>query len=282
MEEFLKKFSDVPNGFIDDFFHIANENYDDSELSIDFDMVVNWIDVRKDNLKRLLVENFSENHDYIIHIIKRKNQKNNGYHIREDIFITPDCFKELCMLSQTSKAKEVRRYYLSIERLIKQYHRYIQEKLYQKINLLETNQKPKVNINGGVIYFFRALNQIKIDELEDDLYKIGKTKNSKKRFTNYNSSNANDIEPLFIIEVNDIDRVENCIKNLLKRHQYRKHKEIYHIKVDALKYVFAHCSKLVSGFNRYMKNNHPDTVRNDSKKIRQAKHGLVLFFNKNV
>ncbi len=34
------------------------------------------------------------------------------------------------------------------------------EKLYDKINLLETNQKPKNNIVGGIIYFFKTLNNI--------------------------------------------------------------------------------------------------------------------------
>lgn len=55
MEIFLKKFSDVPDEFITDFFNIANELYYDNVLSINFDIVVKWLDVRKDHLKRLLV-----------------------------------------------------------------------------------------------------------------------------------------------------------------------------------------------------------------------------------
>lgn len=35
---------------------------------------------------------------------------------------------------------------------------------------------------------------------------------------------ANKQEPLFILEVNDVDRVEKCIKNLVKRYQYIKYK----------------------------------------------------------
>ena len=121
---------------------------------------------------------------------------------------------------------------------LKKYHDYIEKKLYRKIGLLEKNQKPKINIKGGVIYFFEALNNIKLTELEEDLYKVGKTKNSKNRFKSYNSSNANDIEPLFILEVDDIDKVEKCIKNLLIDYQYRKYKEIYQMNMDALKVVY--------------------------------------------
>ncbi len=227
-----------------------------------------------------MVKYFTEDYDYTIEILKVDNKQWRGSHNVEKIMLTSDCFKELCMLSQTAKAKEVRKYYLSIEKLIKKYHTYIEEKLYEKINLLETNQKPKTDIKGGVIYFFKALNQVKINELEKDLFKIGKTKNKKNRFNTYNSGNANDIEPLFILEVSDIDKVEACIKNLLRDFQYRKFKEIYQISVDALKLVFADCDNLVSGFKKYMNKNDPEIVNKNFRKMRNSENGLVLLFEK--
>ena len=35
------------------------------------------------------------------------------------IMLTPDCFKELCMISQTDKAKGVRKYYIIVEGLLR-------------------------------------------------------------------------------------------------------------------------------------------------------------------
>jgi len=281
MEDFLKKFSNVPNEFIEDFFNIANEKFNDNDILIDFNKVIEWLDVRKDNLKRLLIKYFSEKFDYKIKSVKKYNKNNHGSNYIEIITITPDCFKELCMLSQTAKAKEVRKYYLSVEKLIKKYHHHIEEQLYKKIGLLEKNQKPKINIKGGVIYFFEALNNIKLDDLEKDLYKLGKTSNKKNRFKTYNSGNANDIEPLFILEVNDIDKVEKCIKNLLTDYQYRKYKEIYQLDIDALKIVFSNCDDLVRGFKKYMDNNNPKTANKNFRKIRHADYGIILFFDKN-
>ncbi len=198
--------------------------------------------------------------------------------------LTSDCFKELCMLSQTSKAKEVRKYYLAIEKLIKEYHHYIEEQMQKKIKLLETNQKPKVNTFGGIIYFFKALNQVKIKELgEMYLIKLGKTSDQKNRFNTYNSGNANDIEPLFFIEVDDIDATESCIKNLIKKYQYRKHKEIYQISIDLLKLVFADCRDLVKGFKNYEKNNDSNTVQKNFRKIkemRKNKNDILLVLEK--
>jgi hypothetical protein len=103
--------------------------------------------------------------------------------------------------------------------------------MYKKIGLLEKNQKPKVNIQGvagsplsvqgGVIYILKALNT------NVTLYKLGKTSNLKNRLNTYNSGNANDIEPFFIIPVNDIDAVESCIKSLCKKYQYSSKKFIF-------------------------------------------------------
>lgn len=234
MIRFLKTYSNVPNGFTDDFFSIVSPEYNDEDIVIDFDIIVKWLEVRKDNLKAILVKKFSNNFDFTITKKTKKNNKNNRVHVVEKILVTPDCFKELCMISQTPKAKEVRLYYIELEKLIKKYYILIKNDMDKKINLLEKNQKPVINKKGGVIYFFKALNHIKIADLEeDDLHKIGKTLNLTKRFTQYNSGNANNLEPLFVLEVSDITKVEKCIKNLLNEYQYRKKKRY-------IKFVLVH------------------------------------------
>jgi len=57
MENFLKKYSNVPTEIMTDFFNISNENYRDNEVIIDFSKIVKWLEVRKDHLKRLLLTN---------------------------------------------------------------------------------------------------------------------------------------------------------------------------------------------------------------------------------
>ena len=234
-------------------------------ISIDFEVIVTWLNVQKYHLKRLLVNNFEENYDYIIDIIKIPHRY--GASRKEQIFLTPNCFKELCMLSQTPKAKEVRKYFISIEKLIRKYHQYIQEKLYKKLNMLYKNQKPKININSGVIYILEALNS------DTDLYKIGKTTNLRNRLNNYNSGNANDIEPIFILEVDDIDNVELCIKRTIKEFQYRKYKEIYEVDIDVLKQVMMRCDEFVNSMKKLV------SKKKEFKKLDRlydAENGLYL------
>ncbi len=261
MESFLKKFSTLPQKFINDFFVIAKEEYDESSIVIDFNVVCEWLNIRKDNLKEIMIHHFEENYDYTIERKKKKQINSTGLTTYNKIYITPNCFKELCMISQSPKAKEVRKYFIEMEKLIKRYYVDIKDAMYdqihfefepkliinrtdllwayKKIGILETNQKPKTNLQGGVVYIIEAQNS------DVTLYKIGKTSNLKKRLNTYNSGNANDVNPLFILPVDDIDGVERCIKNACKKFQYRKYKEVYEIDLDVLKDVLEKCKSLV-------------------------------------
>ena len=40
MEKFIKKYSDVPNKFVENFFNISKENYNDTDFKFDFCVVV--------------------------------------------------------------------------------------------------------------------------------------------------------------------------------------------------------------------------------------------------
>jgi len=221
-----------------------------------------------------MVKNFIIDVDYKIEKTKKNHETYRGSTMIEKITMTPICFKELCMISESEMAKLVRSYYIALEDLMVKYHYYIEDELKQKIGLLETNQKPKVNIKGGIIYFFEALN-VKIHVDDDVLYKLGKTKNKNNRFNTYNSGNANDIEPIFILEVNDIDTVEKCIKNLLVKYQYRKHKEIYKIDINMLKEACNMCDELVAGFVRYEKKFGTEKFQLSKKKMNRSKSLLM-------
>jgi predicted GIY-YIG superfamily endonuclease len=143
------------------------------------------------------------------------------------------------MSSKTLKAEEVRTYFIEIEKNLDKYKNYIIEGLNNKINKLETNQKPIVNINSGVIYI------MKTDENIENVYKIGRTKKFKDRLKTHNSSHVDNIEILFIYETNDINQVENCLKTILKTKQYRKRKEFYEIDLNLLKELINDCNNLI-------------------------------------
>ena len=51
-----------------------------------------------------------------------------------------------------------------------------------------------------------------------------------------------------------MDQVEKCIKVLLKKHQYRKRKEIYQINIDILKEIMEMCDELIDRVDHKIKN----------------------------
>ena len=90
---------------------------------------------RKDNAKKKLTNYFVEDTDYKVILIAPiltgaiKNSpltsqnktvvKKRGGQNKEEILITVDCFKSLCMLPNNTMGKKVREYYLFVERVLK-------------------------------------------------------------------------------------------------------------------------------------------------------------------
>jgi phage anti-repressor protein len=234
LQDFLKKYSSISNVFINDFFSLYTTETTENDIVINFNKLVNWLNIRKDSLKRTLIETYIKNIDYKI----RKIKSITAGKPKEDIIITADCCKRLCMLSKTKKAEEVRTYFIEIEKLVDKYKNYIIDSLNKKVEILENNQKPILNNKGGFIYV------LKTDHNIINLYKVGKTKKFKERIRTHNSSHIDNVDIVHIYETDYIDEVEKCLKNVLSTKQYRKRKEFYQIDLDVLKELIHSCDKM--------------------------------------
>lgn len=176
-----------------------------------------------DTIKR----SYKKNIDYTINKVKKS--EGSGGHNLELITLTPEAAKKICLSTKSKMGSQVQQYFLDLEVALYKYKNYIIEGMNKKIQQLENNQKPKINTSKKIIYVFRALN------IDLTLYKIGKTINSKTRFSKHNSPMANDLEILFQYETENIDQVESCIKVYMKKAQYRKYKEVYQVNLDIIK-----------------------------------------------
>ena len=234
LKVYLHKYSTINSKFIDDFFNLYNYETSQNDFVININIISKWLKSNKSDIKKTLIRTYIKNVDY-----KIKKGTSTGGRPEEIIMITPECFKRLCMSSKTLKAEEVRTYFIEIEKHLDKYKNYIIEGLNNRINKLETNQKPIVNINSGVIYI------MKTDENIENVYKIGRTKKFKDRLKTHNSSHVDNVEILFIYETNDINQVENCLKTILKTKQYRKRKEFYEIDLNLLKELINDCNNLI-------------------------------------
>ena len=114
LQEYLKKFSSISNKFIDDFFGLFNEETNDDDFVIDIDAVSKWLNILRGNIKKTLMDSYRNNIDYKITM----NKSTTAGRPSENILLTPDCFKRICMLTKSSKGEEVRTYYIQLEKHI--------------------------------------------------------------------------------------------------------------------------------------------------------------------
>lgn len=244
-ETFINKYSFVNSKFVKDFYNIIKEDYIEryNEFLIDSEILRKWLQI---NMKRsfndTIKKSYKKNIDYKTEKIKKT--LGSGGHNLEVITLTPEAAKKICLSTNSKMGGQVQQYFLDLEVALYKYKNYIIEGMNKKIQQLENNQKPKINPNKKIIYVFRALNT------DLTLYKIGKTINSKTRFSNHNSPTANDLEVLFQYETDNIDQVELCVKAYMKKAQYRKYKEIYRVDLDIIKKTIKNCDVEINEINK--------------------------------
>jgi len=185
-----------------------------------------------------------------------------GGHLQHSIMLTPNTAKEICMMSRSPVASDVRKYFIAVETALENYKNHIIESMKQKIEQLEANQRPTVSYKSGIIYVFRAP-----DADGRDLFKVGKTIASRKRFETYNTGLANKLEPVMVYETKNTDQVESCVKNLLKQTQYRTGKEVYEVDIDIIKYVIESCEKYVCEVKNIIKKRKASNDVNTKEKL---------------
>lgn len=152
--------------------------------------------------------------------------------------MTPDCLKALCMMSRTKKSKEVRRYYIEAEKSFINLRTRIMQSKDDRIRQLELNQKgPGVKplTRNGVIYVIKA-------HPSKPLFKIGRSMWEYERSKSHNRALADDLEQVYRFETTCIEKVETCVKLMLRGRQYRKNKEVYEITLLKLQEIIKACN----------------------------------------
>jgi len=234
LQDYLKKFSSISNKFIDDFFSLYDENTNNDDYIVNFDTATKWLKLRKDSIKRTLIESYRKNIDYKISI----NKSINAGRPSEHIMLTADCFKRLCMLTKSSKGEEVRSYYIQLEKHIDKYKDNIINDLRSRVKVLERNMKPiEISKEEGVIYVLNTHEDIGLN----DIYKLGISEDFKSRLATHHSSHADNVEVKHIYKTSDVKGVERCLRSVLREKQYRKKKEFYQIDLESLKQIIENC-----------------------------------------
>ena len=159
---FLKKYTPIDDSFIDDFFSLYTIGSNPSSFVVNLDMVAKWLEARKANLFRIVKRSYVLDIDYNVSkngIKGAKGSVGRGKNTIRIVMLTPDCFKALCMQSQTKKSVFVRSYFIAVEKALFVYRDEIVESLHKRIHVLERNQRPTPELKnlGGIIYTPRPI-----------------------------------------------------------------------------------------------------------------------------
>jgi uncharacterized spore protein YtfJ len=100
-----------------------------------------------------------------------------------------------------------------------------------------------------------------------------------QRIKNYNTGNANDIDILLEVEVDDIHKVELCVKREAKLLQYRKYKEVYETNIEMLESLIKECNEFLGKVKKLYEKNRKQIKKNIARMKEDKK--LFIYIQKN-
>uniref|UniRef100_A0A6C0C9B1 MSV199 domain-containing protein n=1 Tax=viral metagenome TaxID=1070528 RepID=A0A6C0C9B1_9ZZZZ len=235
---FLETYSDVDVAFIKEFIEIRQGDQKSGPFRIYLDSIFSWLKVCKDHLKVTLTKTYTEKIDYIILPIDREVGKVGGPN-KEIILITEDCFKAMCVRSSAKDAEKIRYYYITLEKLVDVYKDEIIQNQQKHIEKLKHNMKKYKYPVKGALYVIAV----------DDGHKLGRTDNLNKRLPVYDTAHKDKPEVKYVFYTDDVVKLENCVKNILRDQEYRDRKEFYMIELVDIINAIEGCHVLITNFS---------------------------------
>lgn len=250
------------------------------EYPIDLENIYKLIGFsNKGNAKSTLINNFIEDVDYKI-IQKYKtdvidtsckkekgianNEENRGGSNKETVMMNSDTFKNLCMLTKTHKAKEIRSYYVKLESILtkllneemlenkKQLEE--KEKLIEHKNVELQEAKKKLEISSRFnakkwyneepcecVYAYKNNNDI------EPFIKIGKAENIKKREDSYMVGNR-ESNIFYYKKCHNAKLTEKVVHHILDKHRIQSNKEWFEISEELAIYTIDIVCNFLDGY----------------------------------
>ncbi len=155
------------------------------------------------------------------------------------IVVSPNCFKESLMIMNTARSKQIRKYYLDVEKVFKAYMKYCNDAVRQELEEAKASSdhfkmmilKKSEYKMDQYIYVASSRNYAK-----KNIFKVGMTKHLEKRMTGYQTGRSCDdkFAYLHIIKCVDAKALEQIILSRLDSFRYEDSKELVQIHFDTL------------------------------------------------
>ncbi|KAJ3079997.1 hypothetical protein HK102_003381, partial [Quaeritorhiza haematococci] len=250
-----------------------------NECCIDLEHAMQWMGVvKKHEQKAKLERRFKAGIHYQITLPVDRKQTGRGGHNKETILLTPDTFKDLCMLADTAEGSEVREYFRTMEDIVKDYllmqaafdKQQNQLQLEQQTHLLEQQAAEtralQLQLRAKDDELQKYVNKT-YEEIEttgfvyliktDGGFKVGRTKTIEQRLGELQTSNANDVEVLLKFPTSDPVLLEHVVHKVLDPYRRRSKREYF----DCDPGYIATTIELTGKFLDTMKSSYPCITR---------------------
>jgi len=193
-----------------------------------------------DELIQWLGYNEINNNDQLIKIIKGEFEIFEDYKILnhdeyEYIYLSIDCFKNICMLVGTNKAKDIYKYFIEVEKIYKFYLKYTAE--YKNYELEKSKLIKNKYINKSNLLINSKLYLITtVAKAKENIFKFGSTINEKARKSVYNTGHieADEFFYVAVYDCYDAISLEKYIAKLLINFKIPNESEMYQLHFNAL------------------------------------------------
>jgi phage anti-repressor protein len=222
-------------------------NDPDQDFVIDLEKVCEWIGfARKHHAKRLLQKYFFENTHYktMLNSLTPKGERVQPIHggqNKETILMTPNAFKDFCMRADTQKSKEIRNYYIKMERVVfksmenvlqksKEELQTVSEKVTQlekELKRYRGREKKKYAVED-VVYIVHERGSI------PNLFKVGSTDNMNLRDKQY-YTHSNQCVVVYLKKCKDRRTIEQAIHTRFSKYSYNFRPDWFQIPFDTLR-----------------------------------------------
>lgn len=235
--------------FAEKFMFIAESK---DKFPVDINLLVEWdVDTLKGNAKKRLVKYFNDGDDFAckslqpIDFVSKSVDESRGGTNKEEIKISVECFKGMCMMSNTDIGKKTRAYYIKLENIVKQYIDREKKLQFDTIKILSgENQKlasnlyhkKRVNVEqkkGLYIFGYKEI---------PGIYKIGKTVNVQQR-TSPVTDVPYDLHIYYFVDTDHINPIEKLIQYTLLKYRTKNYKEWFTGDLEILKQELDVCVK---------------------------------------
>lgn len=249
----------------------------------------------KQDYLNILTDNFEKNIDFKLLFSKDfeefskcqklalRNAVINEHNKVKHLIVSPDCFKQSLMILKTKKSKEIKRYYIELEKVFKFYLEYQNE--YQKLQLENKNQELEeketiINEQTKELKNFINIQQKTVKKLEkeeyvyiasnklnskNNVFKVGKTLTLNERLSNFNINSLldNEFYYTFLTKCNNAKMLECLIHNFLSPFSYKN--ELFQLHYEPLskivKEICIQYDLMTNMVNNYIEENYINDLK---------------------